>query len=531
MDGDRTSFSKANLSVTDKRNLCILRNIPFIVPFSQRIKIFHDLLEFEKQNVPDTGFDEGSARNLTTVSIRRHELYEDAFAQLGDCNKVDLRQKIAVRMINMHGIQERGVDGGGIFRDFLTELLKTGLDPSRGFFTYTHDRLLYPNPVAMNIYAAEYWRHFHFLGRMLAKLIRMKMMAEIRFAEFFIAQLLGQSRESCIDLHHMLGYDPELYRHLKNLLHYSEEEIENLQLDFSILVEELGSVRKMDLKPGGSNIPVTIANRQEFVRLYVNYYLFQRIEPMVLAMRDGVSSVLSIEWLAMFSPTELQTLVSGIEGPIDVADMRRNCLVYHIRNEADDAYARMFWEVVEAMSPGDQRLLLKFVTGCSRPPIEGFSQLEPKMGITLVDKDPEALPTSATCMNLLTLPKYSSRARLEEKLRGPESSRTSVRGLQLLVRLDEVHVRDPLADQLRDAVADVDLQYCSFKTISRKNNLEIVIAEVEEDDLELAPVVGIDHPGTDIDRVLRCQRRAGRHATVVAQGQFHLQTRRDHRAA
>lgn len=41
---------------------------------------------------------------------------------------------------------------------------------------------------------------------------------------------------------------------------------------------------------------------------------------------------------------------------------------------------------------------------------------------------------------------------------GPEPSRTSVRGLQLLVRLDEVHVRDPLTDQLRDAVADVDLQ-------------------------------------------------------------------------
>ena len=30
-------------------------------------------------------------------------------------------------------------------------------------------RLLYPNPVAMSIYAAEYWRHFYFLGRMLAK--------------------------------------------------------------------------------------------------------------------------------------------------------------------------------------------------------------------------------------------------------------------------------------------------------------------------------------------------------------------------
>ena len=84
---------------------------------------------------------------------------------------------------------------------------------------------------------------------------------------------------SCKTIEHLqkLKFSKLYFRHLKNLLHYNEEEIESLQLDFSILVEELGSVRKIDLKPGGSNIPVTIANRQEFVRLYVNYYLFQRV--------------------------------------------------------------------------------------------------------------------------------------------------------------------------------------------------------------------------------------------------------------
>ncbi|RCN24560.1 hypothetical protein ANCCAN_29742 [Ancylostoma caninum] len=76
----------------------------------------------------------------------------------------------------------------------------------------------------------------------------------------------------------------------------------------------------------------------------------------------------------------------------------------------------LFWSVVSEMSPEDKRGLLKFITGCSRPPIEGFKMLYPAIGIQLVH-DSDHLPTSATCMNLFKLPIYSSRAKLEDKLR------------------------------------------------------------------------------------------------------------------
>ena len=49
-------------------------------------------------------------------------------------------------MINAQGLDEAGIDGGGIFREFMSQLVKQGFDPSYGFFKSTPEQLLYPNP-------------------------------------------------------------------------------------------------------------------------------------------------------------------------------------------------------------------------------------------------------------------------------------------------------------------------------------------------------------------------------------------------
>ncbi|KIH44644.1 hypothetical protein ANCDUO_25330, partial [Ancylostoma duodenale] len=126
--------------------------------------------------------------------------------------------------------------------EFLTELLRTGFDPDRGFFKYTHDRLLYPNPSSVHLYPDSYSQHFFFLGRVVAKLIYEKQMAEIRFAEFFVAQLLGR-RQTDVDLHHMKSYDPAIYKHLKNLRSLTADELAALELDFSVIVDDVGDVQ------------------------------------------------------------------------------------------------------------------------------------------------------------------------------------------------------------------------------------------------------------------------------------------------
>lgn len=47
--------------------------------------------------------------------------------------------------MNVVGLDEVGIDGGGIFREFLFEFFKIGFDLNRGLFLMTIDRLLYLN--------------------------------------------------------------------------------------------------------------------------------------------------------------------------------------------------------------------------------------------------------------------------------------------------------------------------------------------------------------------------------------------------
>ena len=76
--------------------------------------------------------------------------------------------KMRVQMANFTGLDEAGIDGGGLFREFLSELLKTAFDPNRGFFKLTDDQQLYPNPNVALI-ESNFVPHYYFIGRMLGK--------------------------------------------------------------------------------------------------------------------------------------------------------------------------------------------------------------------------------------------------------------------------------------------------------------------------------------------------------------------------
>ena len=81
---------------------------------------------------------------------------------------LDLRKKLRINLINAQGLDEAGIDGGGLFREFLSETLKTAFDPNRGFFTTTQDGSLYPNPQA-HLINEDHPIHYKFLGALLGK--------------------------------------------------------------------------------------------------------------------------------------------------------------------------------------------------------------------------------------------------------------------------------------------------------------------------------------------------------------------------
>lgn len=48
-------------------------------------------------------------------------------------------------MVNALELEEAGY-GEGVFREFLSELIKEAFDPNRGLFCRTEQQELYPNP-------------------------------------------------------------------------------------------------------------------------------------------------------------------------------------------------------------------------------------------------------------------------------------------------------------------------------------------------------------------------------------------------
>ncbi|EJD76452.1 ubiquitin protein ligase [Loa loa] len=394
-------------SVSELRNLSIVRSIPFVIPFIQRTEIFTELLLRDRIR-------NDSGRNGHFIAVHRATLYEDAFRALQPHNVPDMKSTIRVQMVNWAGLEEAGVDGGGIFREFLYELLQTALDPSRGFFAATHEQLLYPNPLAPFLYPTNFVDHFYFIGRIIAKLVYEGLLADIRFADFFLLQWMGNPG-TVLDLELVKSYDPLLHKNLKFLKRCSLEEIETLDLDFTVITDNFGVTEKIELKKDGSCIKVTADNRMEYIQLYVNYYLSKRLSPMIAALRSGLRNVIDLEWLRMFSPLEISMLVGGSDSEIDFNELKKFTAVHNIKSENDQQYMDLFWSVINGFSAGDKKKLLKFITGCPRPPIMGFKTLTPPMGIQLVH-DVDKLPTAATCMNLLKLPLYDDVETLRRKL-------------------------------------------------------------------------------------------------------------------
>lgn len=80
----------------------------------------------------------------------------------------------------------------------------------------------------------------------------------------------------------------------------------------------------------------------------------------------------------------------------------------------DTPIIKYFWAIVHAFSLEDKRKLLQFATGSDRVPLGGLSKL--RLVIARNGPDSERLPTAHTCFNVLLLPEYSTKEKLNDRL-------------------------------------------------------------------------------------------------------------------
>lgn len=403
-------------SLPQSRVICfLLTTTPQIFSFSERVSLFQRLLELEKQTLATFRNDLSSA---LCVRVRRDTIVEDSysfFQQIATLDTVHFKGRIKVTFVNEQGLEEAGIDGGGVFKEFMDVLTRAVFSPELGYFLMTEDKQhVYPNPAANVLTTrSELLHQFRFMGRVLGKAVYENILVEPQFAAFFLNKLLA--RYNYID--DLQSLDPVLYKSLMTLKKDATMPLEDLELSFTLLNNAFGRVETVELIPNGSEIAVTHANKIRYLHLLAHYKLNVASAAETNAFLRGFRDLIPAKWIQMFSPNELQMLIGGnMTKAIDLSDWKANTL-YASGYHPTQTLIVWFWEILAEMTPNEQSRMLQFITSVSRPPLLGFRCLDPPLCIQQVRCDDDSrLPSSATCMNLLKLPTYSSKRIMKEKL-------------------------------------------------------------------------------------------------------------------
>jgi len=154
-------------------------------------------------------------------------------------------------------------------------------------------------------------------------------------------------------------FNPGLYKGLKQLLDYSGPNFqEDMDLTFQITSNYFGSYQVYELKPGGSEIAVTIENRAEFVELYVHFLMQSSVSVQFEAFKKGFLSVCDGNALKLFEPEELQLLICG-DPVLDFYELEK-ATTYDNGYDKDSETVKYFWEVVHSLLEAEKKKLLFF---------------------------------------------------------------------------------------------------------------------------------------------------------------------------
>ncbi|XP_053565809.1 E3 ubiquitin-protein ligase TRIP12 isoform X7 [Bombina bombina] len=282
---------------------------------------------------------------------------------------------------------------------------------------------------------------FRFLGKLMAKAIMDFRLVDIPLGLPFYKWMLRQ--ETSLASHDLGSIDPvvaksvqhleDIVRQKKRLEQDKGQTKESLQFALESLnmngcsVEDLGldftlpGFPNIELKKGGKDVPVTIHNLEEYVRLVIYWALNEGVSRQFDSFRDGFESVFPLTHLQYFYPEELDQLLCGSKAdPWDVKTLMECCRPDHGYTH-DSRAVKFLFEILSSFDSEQQRLFLQFVTGSPRLPVGGFRSLNPPL--TIVRKTFEStenpddfLPSVMTCVNYLKLPDYSSIEIMREKL-------------------------------------------------------------------------------------------------------------------
>ncbi|XP_040167287.1 ubiquitin-protein ligase E3A isoform X1 [Anopheles arabiensis] len=339
------------------------------------------------------------------LKIRRDHIIDDALVELeiiAMSNPKDLKKQLVVEFTG-----EQGIDEGGVSKEFFQLIIEEIFNPDYGMFVTNEDS----NTVWFNSISFENEAQFTLIGIVLGLAIYNNIILAVNFPMVVYRKLMGM-KGSFLDLKDL---NPVLFNSLKSLLDYTENDMEEVFMQtFKIGYRDVfGNLLEHELKPDGDKIFVTQENKQDFVELYSDFMLNKSVEKQFNAFRRGFQMVTDESPLhLLFRPEEVELIVCGSK-EFDFDELEQST-EYEGGFTAESQTIKDFWSIVHGLSMEVKRKLLQFTTGSDRVPVGGLSRL--KLVVARNGPDSDRLPTSHTCFNVLLLPEYNSKEKLEERL-------------------------------------------------------------------------------------------------------------------
>ncbi|KAL5323806.1 hypothetical protein ACEPPN_008348 [Leptodophora sp. 'Broadleaf-Isolate-01'] len=342
------------------------------------------------------------------LSVRRDQVFHDSFKSLyfqtGD------QMKYGKLSIRFHG--EEGVDAGGVTREWFQVLSRQMFDPGYALFVpVSSDRTTF-HPNHSSGINEEHLMFFKFIGRIIGKALYEGRVLDCHFSRAVYKRILGKS----VSVKDMESLDLDYY---KSLIWMLENDITDIITEtFSTEQERFGVTETVDFIEDGRNVPVTDANKHEYVRLMTEFRLTGSVKEQLDEFLKGFHDIIPAELVAIFNEQELELLISGLP-EIDVDDWKSNT-EYH-NYTASSPQIQWFWRAVRSYDKEERAKLLQFVTGTSKVPLNGFKELEGMNGFSRfnIHRDygnKDRLPSSHTCFNQLDLPEYESYETLRKQV-------------------------------------------------------------------------------------------------------------------
>lgn len=416
MEKNKTYLGITVLNGVYKRSNFTLCSYPFLISLGSKISILeHDakkVMGAKAEQAFISSIIEGGTTKPNDIyfkiSVRRNHITNDSLRQI-QSHPNDVRKLLKVEFID-----ELGIDGGGLKKEWFLLLTKELFDANKGLISYKNEnKMAYFAILNDGNYNEEL---FYLLGVVLGMAIYNSIILDIKFPKVIYNKLSGHHST----LEDLAELEPSLVKNLKKLNKMSH--IEDLNLNFEITITDIyDNVKKYELIPNGANIPVNDLNKSDYISRYYKFLLDDIVDKQFKQFSNGFKKIMGTNVLSLFTPFEIQKLVIGDDNVNDInkfdIELLKNITKFQNCSN-NDPIVIWFWNYFKNLSLRNQKKLMRFITGSDRIPATGLATIQFKVS-KLIEDDmgySEKLPISHTCFNEICLWEYKSSEILKQKL-------------------------------------------------------------------------------------------------------------------